>query len=75
MLALTVHILLKELASPDAARVARPALTPDVTLLEARLAEVRGLMAARADGADRRLENLADRLDGLLTEARRVEVQ
>ena len=69
--ALVVHILLRELASPDAARVARSALAADVTALEARLAEVRGLMTAQADGKNHRLENLADRLDGLLAEARR----
>ena len=71
--ALVVHILLRELASPDAARVARSALAADVAALEARLAEVRGLMTAQGDGKNHRLENLADRLDDLLAEARCAE--
>jgi putative permease len=74
MLAFALHILLKELAGPQAARASRPALAADVSELQARLAEARGLMASEVDEKDARLENLADRLDSLLAEARSMEV-
>lgn len=68
----TIHILVTELANLAAARPAEPALDASVTDLEAQLGTVRSLILAQGDNRDRRLENLADRLEGLLAEARRV---
>lgn len=73
LVALAIHIVLRELANPQEAVAGRPVLAADVTALAARLADVRTFMAAQSDGHDRRLENLADRLDALLAEARQVE--
>lgn len=68
----TIHILMTELANLAAARPAEPALDASVADLEAQLGTVHSLLLAQGDNRDRRLENLADRLAGLLAETRRV---
>lgn len=68
----TIHILVTELANLAAARPAEPALDASVADLEAQLGTVHSLLLAQGDNRDRRLENLADRLAGLLAETRRV---
>jgi len=73
LLALAVHILLRELANPQEAVAGKPVLAADVATLSARLADVRTFMSAQSHERDRRLESLADRLDDLLAQAREVE--
>ncbi len=66
------YILLTELADQSVAPAARPLLDANVTDLTARLASARDLIASQSNGANRRLESIADRLEDLLDEARRV---
>lgn len=68
----TIDVLLAELANPSTARPAESTVDASMADLEAQLASVRSLIAANAEGGDRRLENLADRLETLLAETRRV---
>lgn len=68
----TIDVLLAELANPSTARPAESTVDASMADLEAQLASVRSLIAANAEGGDRRLENLTDRLETLLAETRRV---
>lgn len=68
----TIHVLLSELANPAATQPGGPPLDTSVADLEAQLGSVRDLITAQGENRDRRLENLADRLEGLLAETRRV---
>jgi putative permease len=73
-IAIAIHIILTELANPESVVVVSPQVntTADVESLERELRQVRALMTGTENGASRRLENLADRLDDLLKEAKRV---
>lgn len=72
--AIAIHILLTELASPESVVVVSPSpnSTANVEALESELEHARQLMAATDNGANLRLQNLADRLSELLKEAKDV---
>jgi len=70
-LAAMIHIILRELANPTAPRTQQPALAADIAALQVRLDTARSLIAATEDGSQRRLENIADRLERLLGEVSR----
>lgn len=69
----TIDVLLNELANSNSVQPAAPTVDASVADLEKQLDDVRRLIAATTgEGGDRRLENLADRLETLLAETRRV---
>jgi predicted PurR-regulated permease PerM len=70
--AAVLHVLLSELANPSAVRAPRPALEADLAGLEAQLAEARALMASHGSDSAPRLVSMADRLEVLLAETRRL---
>lgn len=72
-IAITINILLTELAKPRSPAPARPAgAGAGIAALQAELAQVQELVANTENGPRRRLHSLAERLAQLLEQARQV---
>lgn len=71
--AMAIYIFLTQLISPTMAATQQEVVSPTVEALEARLSEVREVVANMEAGSAPRLSNMTERMSQLLTQAREVE--